>query len=419
MSAESFRIGQGFDAHRFGDGDHLMLGGVRIAYVHGLVAHSDGDVLLHALGDALLGAAALGDIGGLFPDTDARWAGADSGELLAEVMRRVRGGGWRVINADCTVIAERPQLAPHVPAMRTRIAELLGVKGTDVNVKATTAEKMGFIGRGEGIAALAVVLLAGSEEREMNVERREHDGGVIELALNRPPVNALSPDFVGEFAQALDAAGNEARAIVVSGRPGMFSAGLDVPLLLTLDRAAMQAFWQSFFGVLETLARSPVPVGMAITGHCPAGGMVLSLFGDYRIAAEGDFKLGLNEVQVGLPMPLLIFGAFRRLIGARAAEQLAVSGRLIPPEEALAVGMVDALAPVEQVVGRAVAQAQALAALPPGAVVATRELARADLTALFDDLGAAHEEINEVWFSTETQAAMRALVARLAAKRSG
>lgn len=156
----SFRVGQGFDTHRFGDGDHLMLGGVRIAHERGLIAHSDGDVLLHALADALLGAAALGDIGGLFPDTDSRWAGADSGELLGEVMRRVREGGWRVVNADCTVIAERPKVAPQVPAMRMRIAELLGAGEAAVNVKATTAERMGFVGRGEGIAALAVVLLA-------------------------------------------------------------------------------------------------------------------------------------------------------------------------------------------------------------------------------------------------------------------
>lgn len=241
------------------------------------------------------------------------------------------------------------------------------------------------------------------------------------LTLDRPPVNALAPELLDGFARAFAAAQGKARAIVIAGRPGMFSAGLDVPLLLTLDRDAMRGFWQAFLGVLETLARSPVPVGMAITGHCPAGGMVLSLFGDYRIAAEGDFKLGLNEVQVGMPMPALIFGAFRRLIGARAAEQLAVSGRLIPPEEALAVGLVDALAPVERVVDRAVGQAQTLAALPPGALAATRELARADLMALFDGLGDAYafDELNAAWFGAETQAAMRALVARLAAKSAG
>ncbi|MGH8428234.1 MAG: 2-C-methyl-D-erythritol 2,4-cyclodiphosphate synthase [Gammaproteobacteria bacterium] len=160
----SVRIGQGFDTHRFGDGDHLMLGGVRIAHERGVIAHSDGDVVLHALADALLGAAALGDIGGLFPDTDPHWAGADSRGLLADVMRRVRERGWRVVNADCTVLAERPKVAPHVPAMRAAIASVLGVDESAVNVKGTTMEKMGFLGRGEGIAALAVVLLASNNE---------------------------------------------------------------------------------------------------------------------------------------------------------------------------------------------------------------------------------------------------------------
>lgn len=139
-----------------------MLGGVRIAHERGLVAHSDGDALLHALADALLGAAGLGDIGGLFPDTDARWENVASGDLLASVVERIHATGWRVENADCTVIAEAPKIAPHVPAMRANIAGLLDVNESGVNIKATRAEKMGFIGRGEGIAALAVALLAAS-----------------------------------------------------------------------------------------------------------------------------------------------------------------------------------------------------------------------------------------------------------------
>ena len=154
------RVGQGFDTHRFGEGDHVMLGGVRVPHDHGVVAHSDGDVVLHALADALLGAAALGDIGHFFPDDDERWAGADSGGLLAQVVREVAKAGWKPLNVDCTVVAERPRVAPHIPAMRERIAGLLGIGPDAVSVKATTVERMGFIGRGEGLSAFAMALLA-------------------------------------------------------------------------------------------------------------------------------------------------------------------------------------------------------------------------------------------------------------------
>jgi 2-C-methyl-D-erythritol 2,4-cyclodiphosphate synthase len=153
------RIGQGFDVHAFGPGDHVMLAGVRIPHSHGLVAHSDGDVAVHALCDALLGALALGDIGRHFPDSDPRWKGADSLQLLAHCMALVRGRGHALGNADVTVICEKPKLAPHVDAMRSRIAAALGCDVDAVSVKATTSEKLGFAGRGEGIAAMAVVLL--------------------------------------------------------------------------------------------------------------------------------------------------------------------------------------------------------------------------------------------------------------------
>jgi 2-C-methyl-D-erythritol 2,4-cyclodiphosphate synthase len=153
------RIGHGFDVHAFGPGNRVMIGGVRIEHSHGLVAHSDGDVALHALCDALLGAAGLGDIGGMFPDTDARWAGADSRELLRHVVARLTARGLRVANADVTVIAQAPRLAPHIGEMRTRIAADLGVSAEAVNVKASTTERLGYIGRGEGLAAHAVVLL--------------------------------------------------------------------------------------------------------------------------------------------------------------------------------------------------------------------------------------------------------------------
>jgi 2-C-methyl-D-erythritol 2,4-cyclodiphosphate synthase len=153
------RVGQGLDVHAFGPGDHVVLGGVRIAHDRGLRAHSDGDVALHALCDALLGAAALGDIGQHFPPDDERWRGADSRRLLAAVLDRLAERGWRPVNVDITVACETPRLSPHVPAMREIIAGLLGAAVDAVSVKATTTEKLGFCGRGEGIAALAVALI--------------------------------------------------------------------------------------------------------------------------------------------------------------------------------------------------------------------------------------------------------------------
>lgn len=153
------RIGQGFDVHAFGEGDAVVLGGVSIPYSQGLKAHSDGDVLLHALADALLGAVALGDIGHLFPDTSAEWAGADSRDLLRRVIARVAEEGFGVLNVDTTIIAQAPKMAPHIAAMRLNIAEDLGIPASRVSVKATTSEKLGFTGRGEGIACQAVCLL--------------------------------------------------------------------------------------------------------------------------------------------------------------------------------------------------------------------------------------------------------------------
>ena len=154
-----FRIGQGYDVHAFGEGDHVMLGGVRIAHDRGLLAHSDGDVALHALCDAILGALALGDIGVHFPPSDERWRGADSLVLLEQVVGLVRERGWQVVNVDAVVIAERPRLRPHIEAMRALIAGRLGVEPERVGVKATTNERLGPCGREEGIACHAVALL--------------------------------------------------------------------------------------------------------------------------------------------------------------------------------------------------------------------------------------------------------------------
>lgn len=153
------RIGHGYDVHRFGEGEFITLGGVRIPHKFGLIAHSDGDVLLHALSDALLGAAALGDIGRHFPDTDPQFKGADSRVLLRHVVGLVQDKGWRVGNVDATIVAQAPKMAPHIEAMRASIAADLQVGLDAVNVKATTTEKLGFTGREEGIAVHAVALL--------------------------------------------------------------------------------------------------------------------------------------------------------------------------------------------------------------------------------------------------------------------
>lgn len=155
----NLRIGHGFDAHRIEPGDGVNLGGVRIPCAYRIIAHSDGDVLIHALCDALLGAIGGGDIGKLFPDTDARFKGINSRLLLKEVMTRVHAQGWQLGNADLTLIAQVPKVAPHATAMKTNLAQDMGVDEGAINIKATTNEGMGHIGRKEGIAAHAVVLL--------------------------------------------------------------------------------------------------------------------------------------------------------------------------------------------------------------------------------------------------------------------
>jgi 2-C-methyl-D-erythritol 2,4-cyclodiphosphate synthase len=155
----NIRIGQGYDVHAFGDGDHVMLGGVRIPHARGVLAHSDGDVVLHALCDAMLGALALGDIGMHFPPSDPQWRGVDSRAFLRRCNAMIGERGWRLGNADVTVVCEAPKVAPHAGAMRACIAAELGADVDAVSIKATTSERMGFTGRGEGIAAFASCLL--------------------------------------------------------------------------------------------------------------------------------------------------------------------------------------------------------------------------------------------------------------------
>jgi len=250
------------------------------------------------------------------------------------------------------------------------------------------------------------------------LELVDHEDRIRELKLARPPVNALNPPLIDALAKAVAAApGDGIRALILSGRPGLFSAGLDVPELLMLDRAGMIRFWQSLFGLLEHLARSPIPVVAAFTGHSPAGGTVLGLYCDYRVMAEGDFQLGLNEVQVGLVVPPVIHRALARLIGIDPAERHLVAGLMIPAAKALKIGLVDELRAPEDVVARALEWCRDHLAMPQHAMLATRTLCRADIEALFDDPNAMNTEaFAEVWFSDATQATLKDMVARIRKK---
>ena len=240
-------------------------------------------------------------------------------------------------------------------------------------------------------------------------------GPVRELRLARPPVNALDPALIAALRAALASAVGAGRdAIVLSGAPGRFSAGLDVPALLQLPRAAIRDAWDHFFGVMRDIAASPIPVVAALTGHSPAGGTVLALFADRRVMAEGPHLIGLNEVQVGLPVPDPLLRGLAYLVGPRQAERLATGGLLVGPEEALRCGLVDEVAPVAEVVPRAIAWAADLLARPRAAMSTTRRRARRPLVAAFDGFDdAAIEEVVDQWFAPEPQATLRALAARL------
>jgi len=243
-------------------------------------------------------------------------------------------------------------------------------------------------------------------------------GDVRELRLARPPANALDPDLIALLADAIEDAPHTAkRAIVISGRPGMFSGGLDVPELLKLDREEMLTTLRDFFRLMRNLAESPIPIVAAITGHAPAGGAVISIFCDARVMADGDYKIGLNEVQVGLSLPEIIHTAATRVMGARHAERLGVAGMLVTAAEAHRIGLVDELVPAEAVVERALERCRDLLKLPPKAMLATRELCRRDLVQAFaKQEERTYEKFVNDWFGSETQGAMRALVERLKKK---
>jgi 3,2-trans-enoyl-CoA isomerase len=246
----------------------------------------------------------------------------------------------------------------------------------------------------------------------------EH-GAVRELRLNRPPVNALSAELISALRQAIEVAPHEGvRALILSGSPARFSGGLDVPTLLKLDYAAIEHLWRDFYGLLGALARSPIPIAAAITGHAPAGGTVLAIFCDWRTMAEGDYRIGLNEVQVGIQLPPILMEALRRLVGTREAEHMAVQGLLMSPLDALKVGLVDEVVPGVQVVNRALEWCQRLLALPPEAMIGTRREARSDLVALFQrDLEPELQEVIASWWRPETQQVLRALAQRLGKKK--
>lgn len=246
------------------------------------------------------------------------------------------------------------------------------------------------------------------------LEITNHDS-IRELQLSRPPVNALNPALVQALRQAVEAAAADGvGGIMLSGGEKVFSAGLDLPELLTLDRPAMAAFWREFFRLCAVLARSPLPLVAAIGGHCPAGGAVLALFCDYRVMAHGPYRIGLNEVQVGLTVPDCIQVALRRTVGNYRAERLLVAGSMLESEQALATGFVDELTSLEQVRQRALVWMGELLALPRRAMLTTRALARADLAAAFADLDALPvNDFLDGWFHPETQAVMQALVVKL------
>lgn len=251
------------------------------------------------------------------------------------------------------------------------------------------------------------------------LQKQEH-GPILELRLARPPVNALSPELVAALLEAVRTApATGARALLLSGSDGLFSAGLDVPLLLQLDQAAMRAFWNDFTALCAALARSPLPVAAAIGGHSPAGGAVLALLCDWRVMAQTvdpakPFRIGLNEVRVGLTVPAPLQAALRRLVGAHQAERLMVEGRMLTPDEALACGLVDALAPMADVRSQGLQWLQDLLALPPEAMAANRRLARADLAARFDDpRDWDTAAFVERWFGRETRGVLTALAEQL------
>ena len=248
------------------------------------------------------------------------------------------------------------------------------------------------------------------------VERREHPNGVLELALARPPVNALDPALCSQLARAVrDGIAAGAAGLVLSGGPKVFSAGLDVPHLLGLgeDRTAIRDAWSTFFDAVRAIGESPAPVVAAIAGHSPAGGCVLALCCDYRVMAEGPFRIGLNETPDGLVAPESIQHLLRRVVGAYRAERMLIAGEMVDSARALEIGMVDELAAIDAVGTRALAWLDALLALPRKPMLRTRQIARADLVAALRPERIQLEQFLDAWLEPDTQAGLRAMLARI------
>lgn len=251
------------------------------------------------------------------------------------------------------------------------------------------------------------------------IEQCTH-GAIHEIRLARPPVNALNPELLAALRSAVEAApGNGARGVVLSGGPNVFSGGLDVPHLMGLDESALKAAWRGFFDAAIAIAQAPIPVVAAIAGHSPAGGCVLALCCDYRVMARSPdpakpFRIGLNEVQVGLAVPEGIQHLLRRVVGTYRAERLLVAGAMPTAEQALAIGLVDEVVELDQVQPRALAWLEQLLTLPSSPMLATRALARADVVdALTDSKRVNLDSFLDAWNLPDTQGALHAMVARL------
>jgi enoyl-CoA hydratase/carnithine racemase len=245
-------------------------------------------------------------------------------------------------------------------------------------------------------------------------------GRIRELRLNRPPANALTSELLDELRQQIEnAPAHNVGALILSGAPGMFSAGLDIPALTKLDREQITGLWKNLYATIGALACSPIPICAAITGHAPAGGTVLAIFCDWRIAAQGNFQIGVSEVQVGLPLPPIILHGLRRLVGPREAERLAVRGLLLGSENAAQLGLVDEVVPMNEVVTHAVTWCEELLKLPQSAMTFTRQQARTDLTALFScDLSTEIGQMSEAWWQPGTQSMLASFAERLLKKKA-
>ena len=243
-------------------------------------------------------------------------------------------------------------------------------------------------------------------------------GPIRTLRLARPPVNALNAPLLEALGAAVTQAPRAgARGLVLTGAGKLFSAGLDVAVLAGVDAAGLRAFMESFFGCLRALAECPIPIVAAINGHSPAGGAVLALYCDHRIMAKGDFRIGLNEVQVGLLPGPLIYGVLKRVVSLRVANQMLPQGLLVGPEEALSVGFVDELSELGELEQRAHEWLGRVLALPPVAYARTRAMTREDLVALMrETVRQRQDELIEAWLGPETRATLAALVTKLGRK---